>query len=74
MYDRSKLIYKDFTSIIADEFDYDGSNNPIYAKGNVIIEKPGEYIIKGDNAVLSDEMTKITINGKVITKIFEKGK
>ena len=74
MYDRSKLMYKDFTSIVADEFTYDGNKKPIYAKGNVIIEKPGELFIKADNAVLSEDMTKFTVNGKVTTKMYEKGK
>ncbi len=74
MYDRSKLMYKDFTSIIADEFTYEGEDKPIYAKGKVVIEKPGEFYLTGDKAVLSDNMTKISINGKVTTKIYEKGK
>lgn len=73
MYDRSKLIYKDFTSIVADEFTYEGEHKPIYAKGNVIIENPGQFHITGDNAVLTDEMTHIKIDGKVTTKIYEKG-
>ena len=46
MYDRSKLVYKDFTTIQADEFSYTGNNEPIIAKGNVVIEKKnlGYYI------------------------------
>ena len=72
LYDRSKLMYKDFTSIVADEFIYQGNKNPIYAKGNVVIEKPGELHITGDNAVLSEDMTHFTINGKVDTKMYEK--
>ena len=74
MYDRSILMYKDFTSIIADEFTYDGKDKPIYAKGHVVIENPGQFIVNGSDAILSDEMTKFTIKGKVETKIFEKGK
>ena len=75
LYDRSKLIYKDFTSIIADEFNYDGNDKPINAKGNVIIENPGKFYLTGDNAELSNNMTKISVKGKVITKVYEeKGK
>lgn len=74
LYDRSKLMYKDFTSIIADEFIYEGNKKPVYAKGNVVIEKPGELYITGDNAVLSEDMTHFTINGKVNTKMYEKRK
>ena len=74
MYDRSKLMYKDFTNIVADEFIYEGNKKPVYANGNVVIEKPGELYIKGDNAVLSEDMTHFTINGKVDTKIYERRK
>ena len=74
LYDRSKLMYKDFTSIVADEFIYQGNKNPVYAKGNVVIEKPGELYIKGENAVLSEDMTHFTVNGKVDTKMYEKRK
>ena len=73
MYDRSKLMYKDYTSIIADEFTYEGTDKPIYAKGNVIIENPGQFYLTGNNAVLSNEMTNIKIDGKVTTKIYDKG-
>ena len=71
---RSKLMYKDFTSIVADEFDYKGEDEPVLAKGNVIIENPGQFVITSKNAELTDEMTKITVKGKVLTKIYEKGK
>ncbi len=74
MYDRSKMMYKDFTSIVADEFIYEGNNKPIYAKGNVIIEKPGELYIKGESAVLDESMTHMTMTGKVVTKMYEKRK
>ena len=71
---RSKLIYKDFTSIVADEFDYRGEDEPVLAKGNVVIENPGKFIITSKYAELTDEMTKITVKGKVLTKIYEEGK
>ena len=71
---RSKLIYKDFTSIVADEFDYRGEDEPVLAKGDVVIENPGKFIITSKNAELTDEMTKITVKGKVLTKIYEEGK
>ena len=71
---RSKLIYKDFTSIVADEFDYRGEDEPVLAKGNVVIENPGKFIITSKDAELTDEMTKITVKGKVLTKIYEEGK
>ena len=74
MYDRSKLMYKDFTSIIADEFTYEGEDKPIHAKGNVVIENPGKLYITGDNAVLTNNMTKFTMRGRVNTKIYEEGK
>ena len=74
LYDRSKLMYKDFTSIVADEFTYEGNKKPIYAKGHVVIEKPGELYIKGENAILSEDMTHFTIKGKVDTKMYEKRK
>lgn len=73
MYDRSKLIYKDYTSIVADEFTYNGSDKPITAKGNVVIAKPNEFIITSDEAILSDEMTDIKVKGKVKTKVYGKG-
>ena len=74
LYDRSKLMYKDFTSIVADEFNYDGQDKPILAKGNVVIENPQKFVINAQEADLTDKMTKITVKGKVDTKIYEKGK
>lgn len=74
MYDRSKLMYKDFTSIVADEFVYEGNKKPVLAKGNVLIEKPGELYIKGENAILSEDMTHFAVKGKVDTKMYEKRK
>ena len=73
LYDRSKLMYKDFTSITADEFNYDGQDKPILAKGNVVIENPKKFIINAENVDLTEQMTKITVKGKVVTKIYEKG-
>ena len=72
LYDRSKLMYKDFTSVVADEFNYDGKDKPILAKGNVIIENPGKLYLMGDNADLTNNMTKISVKGKVTTKVYDK--
>ena len=74
MYDRSEFMYKDFTSIIADTFNYDGEDKPIRANGHVVIENPGKLYITGDNAILTDEMTHFTVKGKVNTKMYEKEK
>ncbi len=74
LYDRSEFLYKDFTSVIADKFTYSGNNNPILAEGNVLIKNPGQYEITAENADLTNHMTKITVKGKVLTKIYEKGK
>lgn len=74
LFNRSELMYKDFTSIIADEFNYQGEDKPILAKGKVIIKNPQKFKITADNAYLTDNMTKISVKGKVITKIYEKGK
>ena len=65
-------MYKDFTSVVADEFNYDGNDKPILAKGNVLIENPGKLYLTGNNATLTNNMTKITIKGKVSTKVYEK--
>ena len=74
LYNRSKLMYKDFTSIVADEFNYDGTNKPIHAKGNVVIENPQRFVLNANTAELSSDMSKIKVNGKVVTKIYEKRK
>ena len=75
LYDRSKLMYKDFTSIVADEFNYDGKDKPVIATGNVVIENPNKLYITAETANLSNNMTKISAKGKVKTKVYEeKGK
>jgi len=68
------IVYADGTKIQADEFEWEGKNNNISAKGNVTIIRPNEAIITGEKALLSNQMTKFQMIGRTVTKLYGEGK
>ena len=68
------IIYEDGTYIEANEFEWEGNNKNIHARGNVRIVKPNEAILVGQSAYLSNQMTDFKIMGRTITKLFGEGK
>ena len=70
----SHIVYKDGTSIRADLIQWEGKDKDVKAKNNVVIIKPDEFIIKSEEAVLTNNMTLFKVIGNVETKVYSKGK
>lgn len=74
IYNDSHIVYKDGTSIRADLIQWEGKDKDVKAKNNVVIIKPDEFIIKSEEAVLTNNMTLFKVIGNVETKVYSKGK
>lgn len=74
MFSNSKIVYKDGTYIIAEFMEWKGREKDVIAKKNVKIEKPNEFVIFSDKAVLKNNMTLFQVSGKVKTKVYTEGK
>lgn len=73
LYDNTYFIYKDGTDVRADRFVWQGNDKDITASGNVVITKQGEVKTYSNEAILSNQMTKIKIKGRSKTELYSKG-
>ena len=65
-------MYKDGTHVTANKFIWAGQDNIIMAKGNVVISRAdGQFIIKGQEAILDHDMTHFTIKNKSESRIYQ---
>ncbi len=70
LYDDVVFVHKDGENITADRITWKGKDEDITAVGNVRIEKPGEIIIYGEEAVLRPELEDFKINGRTKTLFY----
>ena len=64
------FVHKDGANIKADRITWKGKEEDITAIGNVRVEKPGEVIIYGQEAVLKPELDDFKINGRTKTLFY----
>ena len=71
LYDNTLMVYKDGTNVTANKFIWAGKDNEIIAKDNVVITKTdGSFLIKGQEASLSNNMTHFTIKNKSESRLY----
>lgn len=71
LYENTLIVYKDGTYVTANNFIWQGKDKDIIAKDNVVITHADRnFIIKGNDAVLSNKMTHFTIKDKTKSTIY----
>lgn len=70
LYDNVLLVHADGTNIGTERLIYSGRNEDIIAEGNVRIEKPGEAVIIGNQAVLEGDYSDFHIKGRTKTQFY----
>ena len=71
LYENTLIVYKDGTNVTANKFIWQGKDNEIFAKDDVVITRTdGQFVIKGKEATLSNNMTHFTIKGNSESKIY----
>lgn len=74
LYDNTLIVYKDGSNVRANKIVWSGQNEKIVAIGSIRLEKPGEAVIYGTKAVLSDKLTDFQIIGRTKTELYGRGK
>lgn len=72
LYDNTLIVYKDGTNVTANKFIWAGKDEDIIAQDNVVISRSdGAFVIKGQEAVLSNNMTHFMIKDKTESKVYD---
>ena len=71
MYDDTRVVIKDGTSLEADRITWTGSNNPIIAKGNIRITRNGQFLATADKVEISPSYDKCKIIGHAQSKMYD---
>lgn len=70
LYENVLLVYLDGTNISTDRLIYSGKDEDITAHGNIRIEKPGEAIVMGSEAILKGDFSDFHIEGRTKTQFY----
>ncbi len=73
LYSDTLIVYKDGSNVRANRIVWAGSDKDITAQGKIRLEKPGEAIIYGSNAVLKNDLSDFKIHGRTRTELYSKG-
>ena len=71
LYDNTRIVLRDGTSLTTDRLTWSGSQKPIYAKGNVLITKNHEFYATADEVEISPNYDKFKIIGNAVSKIYD---
>lgn len=72
LYDNTLIVYKDGTNVTANKFIWAGKDEDIIAQDNVVISRSdGAFVIKGQEAVLSNNMTHFMIKDKTESRVYD---
>lgn len=74
LYDNTLIVYKDGSNVRANKIVWSGQDEKITAVGSIRLEKPGEAVIYGTKAVLSNKLTDFQIIGRTKTELYGRGK
>lgn len=66
------IVAKDGSSIRADEILWQGKDEDIKAKGNVVVKRDEDFISYAENARFNSELTFFEISGKTKTNVYSK--
>ncbi len=71
LYDNTKIVIKDGTSLFANRLVWSGSENPVHAKGNVKIIRNNEFYATAEEVEISPDYSKFKISGHSVSKIYD---
>lgn len=71
LYENTKIVLRDGTSLTTDKLTWSGSKNPVTAKGNVKITKNHEFYATAEEVEISPDYDKFKIIGHAVSKIYD---
>lgn len=71
MYDDTRIVIKDGTSLEADRLTWTGKDNPVIAKGNIKITRNGQFLATADEVEISPEYDKFKITGNTVSRMYD---
>ena len=75
MYNDTRIVIKDGTSLEADRLTWTGRDNPVIAKGHIKITRNGQLLATADEVEISPSYEQFKISGHTVSKLYDtKGK
>lgn len=75
MYNDTRIVIKDGTSLEADRLTWTGRDNPVIAKGHIKITRNGQLFATADEVEISPSYEQFKISGHTVSKLYDtKGK
>lgn len=71
LYEKTKIVIKDGTSLFANRLVWAGSQNPVKARGNVVIRRNDEFYATADEVEISPDYSSFKIIGHAVSKIYD---
>ena len=71
LYDGTKIVIKDGTTLSTNRLTWSGSDKPVTAKGNVVITRNNEFYATADEVIISPDYTSFKIVGHAVSKIYD---
>lgn len=71
MYDDTRIVIKDGTSLEADRLTWTGKDKPVIAKGNVKITRNGQFYATAEEVEISPEYDKFKITGNTVSRMYD---
>ncbi len=71
LYEHTKIVLKDGTCLFADKLVWSGSQNPVRARGNVIIIRNQEFYATANEIEISPDYSSFKIIGHAVSKIYD---
>lgn len=71
LYEDTRIVLRDGTSLTTDRLTWSGSKKPIIAKGNVLITKNHEFYATAEEVEISPDYDRFKIIGNAVSKIYD---
>ena len=71
LYDDTKIVIKDGTTLSTNRLTWSGSDKPVTARGNVVITRNNEFYATADEVIISPDYTSFKIVGHAVSKIYD---
>ena len=71
LYENTTIVIKDGTTLHADRLTWSGSNNPVTARGNVIITRNKDFYATAEEVEISPDYSVFKIKGNAVSKLYD---
>ncbi|PWL76747.1 LPS export ABC transporter periplasmic protein LptC [Candidatus Gastranaerophilales bacterium] len=71
LYEHTIIVIKDGTTLHADRLTWSGSNNPVTARGNVVITRNKDFYATADEVEISPDYSTFKIKGNAVSKLYD---